>query len=276
MEYSINNEFIAYFIGFVQTDGTITEQSRNRGRISIEINSGDRNLLEQMKEELNKLGLNATLGERTRDTQFKVDYQSVILRVFDLEFRQFISNYIPSGKKSDTVQFVKDIDSTYIKHYVRGLIDGDGSVGITSEGFPFVSFWTINESLAAGLENYFFKLTNKHRSLNRTKRDDGITIVYTKEEAQLISEELYRDADIKLDRKYKNYLELMKWQRPPDMKKMYSKKWDKEQDEYILNHTINESMQELGRTERSIKARLFRLTGSANGNIQINTLNKFY
>lgn len=50
MKYSINNEFMAYFIGFVQTDGTITEDTRNRGRISIEININDESLKESMKE----------------------------------------------------------------------------------------------------------------------------------------------------------------------------------------------------------------------------------
>lgn len=41
MLFSINNEYMAYMIGLMQSDGSLSEEDRNRGRIRIELNKND-------------------------------------------------------------------------------------------------------------------------------------------------------------------------------------------------------------------------------------------
>lgn len=55
-------------------------------------------------------------------------------------------------------------------------------------------------------------------------------------------------------------LKISEWVRPLGMKKRGARKfWVPEEDSYIQTHTLEESCSKLGRSEKSIKMRLFRL-----------------
>ena len=43
------------------------------------------------------------------------------------------------------------------------------------------------------------------------------------------------------------------------MKKVISKRWNNDEDNYILNNNMIDSMKKLNRTDKSIKTRLWRL-----------------
>lgn len=70
---------------------------------------------------------------------------------------------------------------------------------------------------------------------------------------------MYYDGCLSLDRKYQKSIEVKKWERPGGMIISPKKYWTDGQDEYILNHEIEESMDYLDRSEKSIKMRLWRL-----------------
>ena len=133
-------------------------------------------------------------------------------------------------------------------------------MGLKGDGSPFISLWSVNENIMRSFESYFFKLTGVHRTLNPTARDNGYSLMYSNEEAQIIIRELYTDCNIYIDRKYNNALSALKWTRPEGKKKIKRQVWDDTQDKFILTHSVEESVKYLGRTEKSIKSRLFRLT----------------
>lgn len=56
-------------------------------------------------------------------------------------------------------------------------------------------------------------------------------------------------------------IEIINWVRPIEKKKIdFSRnKWTKDEDNYILNNNILDSMNLLERTEKSIRIRLYRL-----------------
>ena len=72
-------------------------------------------------------------------------------------------------------------------------------------------------------------------------------------------EELYYDDCIYLNRKYDLVKVIKSWVRPEGMIISPKKMWTPEQDEFILTHEIEESIELLGRSENSIKMRLRRL-----------------
>lgn len=257
----ITDEKMAYLIGFIQSDGTMEESTRNRGKIKIELQTSDSNILEKMKTFLLTINVYSSLSSRTRNTNFKKGYSSTTLTIYNLEFRNFMKKYIPVGKKAFNVEPPLDLDDCCVKHYIRGLIDGDGSIGFLKDGRPFISLFSVNKKIIDFCEEYFFKLTKFHRNLTPNTRDNGYNLMYSNEEAQTIIRDLYENSEIYLDRKYNNAMEALKWVRPPGRRKRTgAKKWDEEQDNYILTHSVQESMEVLKRTEKSIKTRLFRLT----------------
>lgn len=129
---TLENPFYAYLFGLIQADGHLYQNSRNRGRLSIELGKRDEELLRELQ---NRLPFNSTISERTKKTNFSNKYVSVIWSVFDKNFRDFlIANGLPSGNKSKTI--VPPIGKYSTIDYFRGLVDGDGSLGLTANGFP--------------------------------------------------------------------------------------------------------------------------------------------
>lgn len=247
----------SYFFGFVQTDGHLKSNTRNRGCLSIEIKQTDCDIIEKFQS---LFSVKSFISTRTRNTNYKENYSSVVFNVFDLDFRTQLNELgIPYGKKSSIIKppncYFCEVD------YWRGIIDGDGSLGITKTGKPFISLITTSDILAERFELFCSKITSNRKILNRNKRDNVYNICYTNEDAKCIVAKLYYDNCLSLHRKYLKSQDVLNWERDPKIKKIDfpRKNWNKEEDEFILSHNIQESIKTLGRTEQSIKTRLYRI-----------------
>lgn len=249
-----SGEELSYFLGFLLSDGNLYEQSRNRGKLSIEISNKDIDILIKFQKIFG-----GVIKERQRNTNFKQGYVSNILCICNKELRDLVKTYgMIVGKKGDNVQ----INSNLILHHtIRGFCDGDGAIGITGNGFPFLSICTKSDKLKTQILNYFYTITGKRKNINRNKRDNIYNIVVYKEDAILIAKSLYLNATIFLDRKYIEYQRIKKWHRPKSMRMRGAvKKWTKEEDYFIQTNDIEISMVKLNRSKKSITTRLWRLT----------------
>lgn len=187
----------AYLFGFIQTDGHLYSQTRDRGRLSIEVSKRDESILQAFK---NLIPFKSSITERIRTTNFSSQYTSVIWRVYDKRFRDYLDLWgLPSGKKSHLIKLpgckFSQID------YFRGLIDGDGSLGLTSQGFPFLSLVTSSSHIAIEYLELIKQVTGKVKNSNRNTRDNIYNIVVYKEDAQLIVRHLYYTDCLALSRK---------------------------------------------------------------------------
>lgn len=195
---------------------------------------------------------------RIRDTNFKKNYENNSLRVFPKEFRnELLKLGFSSGKKFLNVFPPKCSFSE--RDYIRGLIDGDGSVGISKRGFPFISISVKSEALKNYLCNLIEKITGERKRLSRNNRDNTYNIMVNREKAQQFIRYLYYPNCLVLKRKLKRAQEALKWKRPQNLKRIFKKFWEPREDKFILNHSIKENCNHLKRTERSIKTRLWRL-----------------
>lgn len=200
----------SYMIGFMQADGHLAADSRNRGRLSIELSKVDKSLLEKFQ---NLIPVNSTLGERQRNTNFKEQHRSVFLKVYSKDFRDTINYFgVPYGKKSTIIA------PPSMKHspidYWRGIIDADGSVGFTAKKFPFISLVTASENLKEAYCNFVYDVVGYKPNVNKNKRDNVYNIIITREYCQSLTSTLYYDGCISLERKYNASVEIDKWIRP--------------------------------------------------------------
>ncbi len=145
--------------------------------------------------------------------------------------------------------------------YLRGVIDADGSVGYTEQGFPFVSLTTASTAVGAYLCHYAKKVTGAQRTIKRNARDSIYNILYTKEAAQELSAHLYYPGCLSLERKRTAAATLSDWVRPADMKiAPPRRRWKAWEDRVLLKlDSPAASAEELGRTEQSCSLRLWRL-----------------
>jgi hypothetical protein len=84
--------------------------------------------------------------------------------------------------------------------YLRGIVDADGSVGFTSQGYPFISLTTASTAIIACLCSYAAEITDTERTVGRNQRDDIYNINYI-EAAQALSAHLYYPGCLSLRRK---------------------------------------------------------------------------
>lgn len=125
---NIDTESKAYFLGLIYSDGNVREH--NGGYyLNIELKREDRYILEKLSEEL-KCG--NKIYDRDRKTKFGNSYMSSFTscnskKIFD-DLARF--NIIPD--KSHQTKSFKNIEKyvpqNLIKHFLRGVIDGDGTI----------------------------------------------------------------------------------------------------------------------------------------------------
>src|SRR5690606_26907587 len=105
--------------------------------------------------------------------------------------------------------------------------------------------------------------TRLKKKAQRNTRDNVFNLSLFSESAKQIVEFLnYEKSLLCIDRKKAKAIEVLKWERPSNMKKRNTKRWNKEDDLFILSHPLQESIKKLNRTEKSIKARARRLSCS--------------
>lgn len=96
----MNLEEKSYVYGLLGTDGSLSLLERNRGKITLEVNSKDSDIIEKLYH----LIPNSTIRERTRNTNFKENYIITIFSNSRLEFRQeMIAFGLPIGDKTNTI-----------------------------------------------------------------------------------------------------------------------------------------------------------------------------
>lgn len=258
MEFDIKNKEHAYIIGLLQADGHFSEYTRNRGRVSLELSIKDKDILEKIDKILT---CNSSIYERTRDIKIdKYDYNftSTKLTFFDFDTRESLKKYLPISSKSNLIEKPDNIVEI---DYWRGIIDGDGSIGITKNNIPFISLITCSEKIANQYIEFLEKNIGCKKITSRNKRDQAYVINVNIEYAQKLAKLLYYENCLSIDRKYNSALQVIDWVRPTNMKKrdFSVKKWNSSEDNYIIEHTVEESMKKLNRTKKSVEIRLWRL-----------------
>jgi hypothetical protein len=140
------------------------------------------------------------------------------------------------------------------------VIDGDGSLGMTSRQ-PFISLVTTSPSLYKKYTDFIFRTTGQRKVNNPNKRDGAYNICVYCEDAQKLIGELYYPGCLCLDRKFKSVEMVNAWVRPSDMvKKTWAvRKWTTKEDAIVLKFPYQKAAVKLGRTERSVKTRAWRL-----------------
>jgi hypothetical protein len=259
----VTNPQHAYMYGLIQTDGHMSrEKVRNKGKVRIELGDQDIGVLETF---MTLVPYHSKISKRTRVTNFSQQHTSVTWSIYDKRFRDWLLSLgMPYGKKSHLI--APPVGKYSQIDYFRGILDGDGSLGLTGNSYPFVALVTASSALGEAYISFLSILTGKLKRLAPNTRDSIYNITIYKEDAQLVASTLYYDGCLALARKIQSARIVREWQRPEPMLKrdFVRKTWTVDEDEYILSHTIENSAEKLDRTLKSVKVRLWRLRGSNN------------
>lgn len=252
---------IAYMYGFIQTDGSLNKNKKVslsiKGRLTVHISAKDAEILEHFKS---IIPFESKIRYFVKDTNFKKCFESVIWTVYHNNFRKALVELgLPYGRKHKLIT-IPAVPFSAVD-YFRGVIDGDGSIGCTRTGLPFVSLCTSSIMLAEGYIRFIESITGKTKTTSPNKRDGAYNIMITREDAQLVAEKLYYDDCVGLQRKKDKAVLVSNWGRPADMRKRdYPIRfWEPNEDAVLLKYSPDEAAKILNRTLKSVSVRKWRL-----------------
>ena len=132
------------------------------------------------------------------------DNPCVVIKISNKQISNNLKQYGLCGAKS-TKEIPYILNNKELeKHYIRGIIDGDGYIRSTESGFGVVGSLNILQYIKNFIQNNITDVSN-----NNIKSHDKIYkfAIQSAGKTKLILDYLYKDATIYLDRKYKLYLE---------------------------------------------------------------------
>lgn len=256
--FDLNRPEFAYFFGLAQTDGHLDGSATTKGRLLINLAKRDEAVLYEL---VKILPVRATITRRSSVTNFSnsIPFESTALGVFDRRLRAELMDLgLPAGAKSLIV--APPFPPFSERDYWRGVIDGDGSLGITAKGYAFLSLVTSSEAMAAGFIAFAAGLTGVTRQTSRNKRDGVYNIAFFNEDARKLVSVLYYPDALAIPRKVAAAVVVQDWIRPVGMRAHSRKRvWTDAEDRVALEHTPTQSAKILYRSVRSTNIRRWRL-----------------
>ena len=192
------NKDKSYIFGILITDGSLYLTTRNRGKVTLEISKKDEDLVDK----LIKLVPFSTKSTRTRKTNFCASGTDFVsFKNYRREFREnLIENGFPTKNKAINASTPsEEYDEV---SFWSGVIDGDGSIGVTNKNEPFVSLVTKSENLKNKYLEFLHKNFGIAKNVNKNKRDNVYNIVVKNKNARDLVDLLYNNKEIHLNRKY--------------------------------------------------------------------------
>lgn len=219
----IDDEVKAYWLGYLAADGTIRVREssiskdgkkRNRGNsIHLKLSTMDEDHLKKFRDVIcpNSVLKYATSVVKTKKGNISTSY-NVILNLYS---NHIVSQIIDKGvgpRKTFTVG-KPNIEEKYIRHYLRGLFDGDGTVSVCDSK-------NMRYSIASASDKMFEFLYEHLKSLDIDIRRYGINCNIGKREDTLrFYDYIYKDATVWLERKrdkvdvvFNRLNEIRKWE----------------------------------------------------------------
>lgn len=149
MKNSINLNFIIndsaqkyYFLGFFSADGCIHNNS-----IIICLHKKDKLILEEFCDYL-----------KISKSKIKIVRESYVeLRKYNKSFVDILKQYNITERKSNTFIVPDNIPNIYVKDYIRGYFDGDGSCFLNSQKNKLYFSIVGTKSIVLFIKNEFFK-----------------------------------------------------------------------------------------------------------------------
>lgn len=198
---NIDSKEKAYWLGFLYADGCVHSNSNE-----ISISLKDRDHLEKFRKAIKS---NNKIGESI-DRRYN---SSPKIYHFSIKDKQLKSDLIKWGcvpNKSLTLTKIPNIPRDFVSHFIRGYFDGDGSLHWLNGTKNFrISFVGTAPFLKDIQKELGLSLSLGQQEGNKSKYFQ----VAGRKQVPMILDYIYKDSDenIRLTRKYKNYLDCLTW-----------------------------------------------------------------
>lgn len=217
----IDTEEKAYWLGFMYSDGFLqAPRKHEKAKVGITLTEDDKNHLEKFKNDINFTGSIKTYSPSESCYEGTKNYSRILI-----SSPKMAEDLIKNGcgyKKTLSLSYPSEevVPKNLERHFVRGLIEGNGSLIICYENNPnirhkeFEISFTGTKSIVEGVKHFFNKdnLAIVQRFPEREKDNYSVTFGGNDQVLKIIKI-LYEDAKVYLDRKYEKYLKMLEYSR---------------------------------------------------------------
>ena len=196
---NIDTENKAYFLGLLITDGNIYDKYKSKKHppnINLTLQKKDKYMLEKLKEELK---VNKQVASDGRG--------SFQLAIFSHKMAKDLEKFGIIPNKTFVTCFPNNISKELMPHFVRGLIDGDGSISFYSRPNRKVHTKAVrmcgaNPDFLNSMLNFLHEeIGTQKLNLYQEKENLWSFAFRSKDDMEKIINYIYKDANIYLFRK---------------------------------------------------------------------------
>lgn len=212
VDHNAFNKFTSdscYWAGFMAADACVRDDGKNS--VDVELKYEDRNHLIKL---CNITKRDKKLWDRKRKKYGK-EYNSSVLSIVSKQIIVDLdNNFSITARKTHTLQPPTNIPKDLIVHFIRGYIDGDGSIGWHKHNSkPRLHICSGSKDLLEWLvDNIKESVSTGNPSIRKEKNRNLHTIEFMGKQVIPILNWLYKDSsnETRLERKYERYKEYYK------------------------------------------------------------------
>lgn len=201
--YKYNENFITeqtketyWFLGWMASDGHV-----NKNLLNFSLEICDKEIVDKCKDLIGYTG--EVKLRKAKKEKFKDSYR---LLITNKKMTKDLVDFGITPAKSKTIQLPKIDDEDLFYHFLRGVIEGDGSLVTSQEYIKKRLFIFLNSASKEFLEKIAERIGLKYKI--REKKKGVWRLIYWDNKAIELCERLYKDSDgIRLQRKYDKYLD---------------------------------------------------------------------
>ena len=210
---------MAYILGFILADGCIVKgiYKGYSDALKFGVQKRDIDILEKIKKELSS---NHKISPSLNAFHLGITSQIIVddLKKLGIIYRKSLRENVPI------------VPREYIKDFIRGVIDGDGSIHFDKRNHPTISVCGGKNTITF-IQNHFLNTFNLYSKICSVKKDENsqflFYIAYRSNSAKTLIDYLYTNSTLYIKRKFKLA------QRASLVEIRYRKGYTKEEEEII-------------------------------------------
>lgn len=209
----IDTEEKAYWLGFLYADGYITQKRKYNGyRVGCSLSVKDIKHLYKLKECLEYTG---NIKEYTVINGYKQGTKYCRLLIASDKMAEDLIKLGCGIQKTNNLKFpsIEQVPKDFQFPFIRGLIDGDGSVIISHNSDGYIEYeisFTGTKNMCNSITNILvgkqFALQKRHKDRNN---DNFSFVISGCNQVKKVLTDLYLNANIYLDRKYEKAIQIL-------------------------------------------------------------------
>ena len=204
----IDTEEKAYILGFIYADGNNLFKTN---RVSIQLSIIDKEILQKFSKIMFDI---ENLKYRKNKNNKGIEFEYVSLNMYSKYMSRHLANLGVIERKSHFITFPEWLDKSLYRHFIRGLIDGDGWIYLPatnrmSPNVGLICTRQINDKLSIffdkelGLKSYLCKAYKQDFEIMCEIR------IKNYHQTKILLDWLYKDSTIYLKRKHDLYLKFI-------------------------------------------------------------------